>query len=285
MTNQWQRWKGIQKCYPFEEKRLLKWKPPYVVQPKYDGIRCRAIPIDNNKWLLLSSEENPIFSVPHLNNILERIFTDPLKREELDGELYCHGLSFEEITSITSRTVNLHPEHTKIQFHLFDLINNQPQINRILAIQELKDKSPWLVVAPFYLCNNLDEVLKAYDKVINQNFEGIIVRNIDAPYKRKRSTWVMKFKPKQSDEYEITGFQEEIDKEGIPKDSLGALVCKSGDGNVFNVGTGFTEEERKTLWEVRGILNGNSAIVKYQHITSGNKVPRFPVFVEIKWNS
>jgi DNA ligase-1 len=271
------------KCYPFEEKRLSKWKPPYIVQPKYDGVRCRALPIEGtSKFLLLSSEENPIFSVPHLNNIIERTFPDPLKRVELDGELYCHGMSFEQITSITSRTVNLHPDHTKIQFHLFDIITNQPQLARTLVIEEFRNLSPWIVVAPFYLCNNLDDILQAYDKIINQGYEGIIVRNIDGYYERKRSTKVMKFKPKQQDEYEIIGFQEEIDSGGTPKDTLGSLTCKSGDGNIFNVGTGFTTERRKQIWEARNIIIGETAIVKYQHISSANHVPRFPVFVEVK---
>jgi len=77
---------------------------------------------------------------------------------------------------------------------------------------------------------------------------------------------------------------EEISIEGAQKDTLGALICRSGDGNLFNVGTGFTDERRKELWEARNLLPGQKAIVKYQHITSGKKVPRFPVFVEIKWN-
>jgi hypothetical protein len=101
MSNEWQRWKGIMKCYPFEEKRLAKWSPPYIVQPKYDGVRCRAIPTQSG-YILLSSEENVIFSVPHLNQIFNALHLNC----ELDGELYCHGMSFEEIVSITSRTVS-----------------------------------------------------------------------------------------------------------------------------------------------------------------------------------
>ena len=58
MSN-WQRWTGIMKAYPFSEDRLAKWEPPYVVQPKYDGVRCRAVPLDNGSYLLLSSEEKP----------------------------------------------------------------------------------------------------------------------------------------------------------------------------------------------------------------------------------
>lgn len=281
--SEWQRWKNIMKCYPFEEKRLSKWRPPFIVQPKYDGIRCRALPLQTSipgqsNHLLLSSEENPLFSVPHLNLELDRLGITA----ELDGELYCHGMSFEQITSITSRTVNIHEEATKIKYYVFDIVNGEPQIKRALIIENLRGLSPLIEVAPFWLCENLDDVLKAYDEIIKQGYEGIIVRHPDALYERKRSMFVMKFKPKKEDEYEIIGFKEEYDKEGNPKDTLGALTCKSGDGGIFNVGTGFSDERRKQIWDGRDLIIGSTAVVKYQHISSANKVPRFPVFVEIK---
>lgn len=286
MTNNWQRWKGIMKAYPFEESRLAKWQPPFIVQPKYDGVRCRVIPVQNGRfdlptkgnYLLLSSEENLFFSVPHLNDIFNQLDL----KAELDGELYCHGMTFEHISSITSRTANLHPDSTHIQFHCFDIvIDNVPQMKRQLGIEKLRGRSPWLVIAPFYFCETLDEVTKAYDSYLAQGYEGIIVRNAYAPYERKRSTWVMKFKPKQEDTYEIVGFQEEVDKDGLPKGRLGAIVCASGDGNTFNVGTGFTSLNREYIWKHKDTLLGAKTVVKYQHITSGNKVPRFPVFVEV----
>jgi len=276
MSN-WQRWKNILKCYPFEEKRLNKWQPPYIVQPKYDGVRCRAININGN-YLLLSSEENIIFSVPHINQSLDKLHVNL----ELDGELYCHGMRFEEISSITSRTVNLHPNYKSIQFHIFDVVNKELQSNRLLTIEKLKNLDKNIIVSPFWICNNLSEIMRVYDKLINNNYEGIIVRHFQCPYERKRSTYIMKFKPKKKDSYKIVGFAEEFSNEGIPKNSLGSLVCSSGDGQTFNVGTGFTEEQRHKLWQERETLVGKTCVITYQHLTSGKRVPRFPVFVSIE---
>lgn len=280
MTSSWQRWKGIMKAYPFEEKRLMKWHPPYIVQPKYDGFRCRAVPlqtgIDSN-YLLLSSEENIFYSVPH---ILKEL-TNTRLRAELDGELYHHDMNFNELSSILSRTVNLHNNYNKIEFHIFDIINDQPQMKRLLLLENLRKISPSIKIAPFWLCETYDEVVRVYDKVIESGYEGIIVRHFQAPYQRKRSTLMMKFKPKKSDDYEIIGWKEEYSVEGVAKGRLGALVCRSGDGDVFSVGTGFSDDQRVQLWDIRESLLSSFARVQYQHLTAGRQVPRHSVFVEI----
>ena len=274
--NKWQRWKNIMKCYPFEEKRLAKWQPPYIVQPKYDGVRCRAVNVGGN-YLLLSSEENIIYSVPHINKALDNLQTNV----EFDGELYTHGMSFEQIVSITSRTVNRHPSFKSIEYHIFDIVSEKPQAERLRDLHNFANKSRFIQVAPFWICESLDDIMKVYDKLIKMSYEGIIVRHFQCPYERKRSTWIMKFKPKKTDEYKIVGYKEEVSVQGVPKGTLGALVCESGDGQVFNVGTGFTEEQRHLLWQERGTLVGKTCIIAYQHLTD-RKIPRFPVFVEVK---
>lgn len=283
--SQWQRWKGIMKAYPFEEKRLAKWQPPYIVQPKYDGFRCRAIPIETgiqkDSYIFLSSEENIFYSVPHLNEVFRRIGL----RAELDGELYNHQMylegGFDLILSVCSRTVNIHPRSQEIQFHLFDIVNSEPQMRRILLIDALRGLTPWIQVAPFWLCENLKDVLNAYDKIIELGYEGIIVRHFQGPYQKKRSTMVMKFKPKKDDHYKIVGWKEEYSNEGVAKGCLGALVCESGDGDTFSVGTGFSDDQRVSLWRIREELLGMYAHVQYQHLTAGRKVPRHSVFVEV----
>jgi DNA ligase-1 len=124
--------------------------------------------------------------------------------------------------------------------------------------------------------------MRAYDKIIELGYEGIIVRHNLAPYERKRSTLVMKFKPKKEDIYEILDFREEISIDGIPKGTLGALVCKGGEGDIFSVGTGFNSAMREMLWNTKDSLCGKSVRISYQHLTSGRRVPRFPVFVSIE---
>lgn len=280
--SEWQRWKNIMKCYPFEEKRLAKWRPPYIVQPKYDGWRCRAYPSSLNPgdYMLLSSEENVIFSVPHILAELKRLRLNA----ELDGELYCHGMSLEEINSIVSRTVNIHPNSGKMEFHVFDIVNRLSQMQRVILIENLRNLSSYIKVAPFWVCDTLDEVTNAYDSIIKEGYEGIIVRNCEGPYEIKRSTWLMKFKPKQKDQYTIVGYQEEVTKNGVPKKRLGSLELSSQEGERFSVSAGLNSTEREHLWSIRETLIGLEAIVSYQHLTD-RKVPKGSFDIEVLYGN
>lgn len=274
----------IMLAYPFEEKRLEKWFPPYIVQPKLDGERCRAVcggsDLDNYIWLLLSSEKNIINSVPHIEKAITEQIEEPI---ELDGELYIHGAPFEDIHSIVGRTVNISPDFEAMEYHIFDIVNSDPQYIRLMDLKKIKETlRPPLRIVDHEICETLDEVMRAYDKFLELGYEGIIVRHFEAPYVRKRSTSMMKFKPKKQDIYRVIGYKEEISIEGVPKNRLGALNCIALDGGEsFSVGSGLSDENRELMWRQKEELIGKMILVGYQHITTGHKVPRFPVFMKL----
>lgn len=269
---------GIMLAQPFEQKRLAKWNPPYIVQPKLDGERCRYVQYPGGS-LLLSSQENPFFSVPHIKEYLDSLNLNI----ELDGELYCHGMPFEEIVSRVSREVNIHEDHKEIKYYIFDVATGESQVARTLYLSKLKPilDSKVTRVVPSYIANSFEDIMMYYEQFLKQDYEGIIVRHCDYPYLRKRSTGMMKFKPKKTDEYEIVGYTQEVSINGEPKQSLGALICKGDDGTLFNVGTGFTKSDREFMWSQANYYPGKKVRVSYQHLTHGNGVPRFPVFVEV----
>lgn len=280
MSNKYQRWTGIMKAVPFSEKRLSKWQPPYICQPKFDGFRCRAIPIQTgpkgNEFILLSSEENIFYSVPHLNEA----FSSLGLKCELDGELYCHGMPLEAINSIASRTVNLHPNYKDLEFHIFDMVIEEPQMRRMVLIDSLRNLHPKLKISPFWLCEDLNEVKKIYDKIIKLDYEGIIVRHFQGAYQTKRSTYVMKFKPKRQDTYQIVGWKEEVSMDGVPKGRIGSLIMSSQAGDEFAISAGLDFDEKARLWEIRDKLTDKSAIIGYQHLTN-KKIPSGTFNVEV----
>jgi len=268
---------GIQLCYPFDEKRLEKWGYPVFVQPKLNGERCRA-EHNGNSWLLLSSTEELITSVSHITDALN-LSSIPYTTE-LDGELYRHGLGFEEIHSRVSRTVNLHPKAWEIQYHVFDLVDElEEQFYRFRQLRKLwPGDGKNLQLVTWAVANNFEEVITFFETYVQQGYEGIIVRHPMAPYIRRRSTSMMKFKPKKRDVYQVVGKVEEYDKEGRPKGTLGALVCIS-DGEIFNVGSGFTQKQRKELWHQDAA--DKLVVVEYQNTSAGRGVPVFGVFLKL----
>ena len=146
---------GVMLAYPFEEKRLAKWEPPYFVQPKLDGERCRII-VQNGVVLMLSSTEEIITSCPHIaQRALEK-----LPAGEYDGELYRHGWSFEEIHSVVSRRVNLHPDHEQIQFHCFDLIENAQQLVRLSYLCGMSTWDDLLIFIGTIMAIDLPAIMK-----------------------------------------------------------------------------------------------------------------------------
>lgn len=270
---------GIMLCQPFEEKRLEKWNPPYLLQPKLDGERCRAL-ISSSGVLLISSEKNLITSVPHIQEAISNLNLP--EGTELDGELYIHNLPFEEIHSIVSRKVSLHPEASKMGYHIFDIIPvNNPALlqgDRYVLLGSLK-LTPPLYKVKAEIVDSLESIFREYDNFLSLGYEGIILRNIFYSYERKRSTGIMKFKPKKLDHYEIIELEEAISQNGVPKQLLGAFVCRGSDGTAFKVGAGkLDHEERRRIWDNREDYIHKLCEVQYQNLTSEG-IPRFGLCV------
>ena len=217
--------------------------------------------------------------MPHITEALNKLDLNP--RLELDGELYYHGLPFEEIHSRISRTVNPHPDAEEIQLHLFDLVDEkEEQFFRFRQLRKLPIKGPSLQLLEWSVANDFSELWAYYMAYVERGYEGIIVRHPMAFYLRRRSTYMMKFKPKQLDTYQVIGKEEEVDKYGNPKGTLGALICSAPDTKEeFRVGSGFSQEQRRTLWHED--LTGFLVQVQYQNTTPGKGVPRFPVFYNL----
>lgn len=135
-------------------------------------------------------------------------------------------------------------------------------------------------------------------------YEGTMVRDPNGRYKFGRSTLkegiLLKIKAFADEEAQVIGVVEQMhngneatrDALGNVKRSsakagkvgngkLGALVCVTADGVEFEIGTGFTDEQRKDWWSPTWALN---RVVKFKHQPppGGRKpgeAPRFPVFL------
>ncbi len=265
---------GIMLCYPFSLKRLEKWGSKAFIQYKLNGERCRAI-IKHDQVSLYSSEGNIFQFLPHINRAIERLTLGDI---ELDGELYSHGMALQEIHGIVSRKVNPHIEAERIEYHIFDIVDDSlPQMDRFAMLLTINQRIRKLglqeelkVVMPDIVMDERD-IYNFLERAVNDGYEGFVIRKYDNFYERKRSTSLMKFKPTREDIYSIVGYEEEVSILGKPKGSLGSIVCLGDDNTVFSVGTGFSRDDRRELWKNRESLVGKYLKVKYQYLTIDKK--------------
>lgn len=294
---------NIMLCQPFEERRLQKWNvPEVIVQPKLDGERARAYwDHEREGWVLMSSEGNEFKHVPHIN--AELLELNIPKSFHLDGELYIHNSTFNEIHSIASRKVNRHHDADAIEYHVFDLITHAPMGQRTSMLWEALDFGSCIKLVPTHTCDPTAEaILDHMQSYVTWGYEGIIVRHPGAFYEVRRSPYIMKFKPGKTDIYPICGYSIEVSIEGVEKDSsVGRLIACSVDdplpwlgeypakkklpAGYFGIGSGTGEDNiegfsrigRRDLWSQRDTLQGKFVEVYYQALTPAH-VPRFPVF-------
>ena len=259
-------------CYPYSKERFATWAAG-IIQPKYDGDRARMI-IESGKANLYSSSLRLITSVPHLNKELTECYS---QREglEIDAELYCHEMKHPEISGIIRTTKNIPPNYDKIKFYALDLPKaDVNQVSRSLRLKALIQESSNVVLVPSYSVNKAEEISQYLKTFCDQGYEGFVLKNAASMYETKRSVNWLKYKPRKTDSYMVVGFEEEVDKYGEPKGTLGALILASPKG-TFNVGTGFDAAQRNNIWQYKNEFLGTMFVISYQEL-SKDGIPREP---------
>jgi DNA ligase-1 len=189
-----------------EDKRDLKF--PMLSSYKLDGIRCifkdgqmlsRSLKQIPNKQLQEKFEYLKQYS--KLNNVI------------LDGELYSHNLTFQQITSLVM-TQDFEDEETikklkkrddlyltqffntrfefynPLQFHCFDILFTENILDfsaRVGQYTRMQEGTDFIAVKQKTL-NNTYELDAEFQEALRLNYEGLILRNPNKLYKFGRST-------------------------------------------------------------------------------------------------
>lgn len=250
---------------------------PAFVQPKLDGIRCIAI-VKGGKCTLWTRTRKPITSMPHIVAQLEKLAVDVT----LDGELYNHALksNFERIVSMV-RQDKPDPGHTDVQYHVYDLVNEDSFDKRSTKLRYLKESwfDGFLVKVDTHQVENEAEALTHFDQWRAEGYEGAMLRNAKGLYVNKRSYDLQKVKTFDDAEFEIIGVDE---GRGKLQGHVGAFVCKMSDGKQFLAKMSGDTGKLKEYFLNPSSCVGKQLTVKYQGLTGANGVPRFPVGVAIR---
>lgn len=273
-------------------------KFPVYVTPKLDGIRC--LKIDGN---IVSRTFKPI-----RNAELAAAVKDLLP-DGSDGELIMGG-TFQNTTSMVMSADKM-IGNEKAYFYWFDYViddNKKTYLERIDDMKKFVEDHPEILTAsPVKIVplvpteiNTIEELLQYETEVLEQGFEGVMLRTAHGPYKFGRSTLkegsLVKMKKFDDDEAIVIGFNEltkninektkdefgyakrSSHKDGkIDQDTLGSFIVDWRE-TEFSIGSGFTMEQRKEFWDQRNNLIGK--LVKFKYFATGMKdAPRFPTFL------
>lgn len=261
---------------------------PVRVEPKLDGLRCVAVK-HNGEVTMFTRNGTVLETLPKIKSLLE---ASPWDEFVLDGEVM--GADWNESASVVMSHKKGKDDSNMI-FHVFDALHfsdwrDQDSYldleDRVELVKELVDKvgSQSVVQVPGRLASNEKELLEAYVTDTDAGYEGIMVKDLVAPYLFKRSSNIRKMKPVATYEGIIVGHYE--GRRGSKREGLwGGFEVVLPNGIVTKVAGGFTDKMKAEInvdpssWIGRIIeMEGQPDPQTGDGLTKDGKV-RFPVYI------
>lgn len=296
-------------------KPLLAWKPekdqvlevelaklkvwPRLVSRKLDGIRAT---MQEGRLRSRTLKDIP-------NDAIQAKFKG--LPDGLDGELIYGPPNAPDVFNKTTSAVmgNKPVNHTMaedVNYYLFDFYEDNRFDERYRALKgtiRMFADDYHIVLVEHFLVQNLEDVLRFEEKwVVNEGYEGVMLRSLEGRYKEGRSTfndgYLLKVKRFTDAEAVIIGSYEmmhndnvaEVNELGRTKRAsnqenlraagvLGGFNVKDAETGVeFSVGSGFNAEQKTNFWADRDNLLGRVIKYKSLHVGAIDK-PRHPIFL------
>jgi DNA ligase 1 len=272
---------------------------PLYASYKFDGIRCYTgdlVPPPGDLCVPLTRSLKIVPNM-HIRNKLAKL------PPGFDGEIMC-GAFHNCQSSVMSRQ-----GMPDFKYHVFDYCPDDgwaktPYTTRLVRLYEmvtlLRKEFDWLVFTKQETIHNMQE-LEAYEvQALESGHEGLILREPNGPYKHGRSTfiegyllkvkrfedreatvvgYVPRYRNNNAPEINALGYQERSTHKAnmVEDEALGALIVKDEKYGEFQIGSGFTEADRLSLWMDRETLIGKIACYKFQPYGTKD-LPRTPIF-------
>ena len=277
-------------------KKKLNGKKSLEV--KLDGVRAVTVIYPSGKIDMFSRNGKELNNFNHIKDEISKTFNISSIKEALvlDGEIVSDD--FQTLMKQIHRKKSSQNKDAKL--FLFDLLpleyfkKGLYEKSYISRIEELKKIHERFFVQS-QIINIIDSVNVDLDtekgeiefKNFNKNsiingYEGIMIKDPESFYECKRSTTWLKSKPFIEISLEVKDYEEGT---GRNKGKLGAIIAEGIDGDKnfkTNVGSGFTDLQRKEFWEDKDKLIGQIIEIRADSISKSqdgeNWSLRFPRF-------
>lgn len=258
------------------------YRPGMLVQPKLNGVR--AMYMDGQ---LVSRghglEAGKVWAEGRMRHILDAL--KDVKGVILDGELYCHGMSLQQINSRASvNATEPHEDEKALTYCVFDYVSRTPAVKRQVALVHLFSRfmagRTSIQLVTTYRTKSKSDGLAHFERAKRAGFEGLMYRHPDKPYaivgehprKDNRVDWLLKRKDWLDDEATIVRLNEGKNRfEG----TLGSFTLL-WNGVEFDAGSGMSDPERHQYWALGDKMLGQWVKFQYE-MTSDDGKPLKPV--------
>lgn len=229
----------------------------YACEPKIDGVRvivevCR----ETLAVVFKTRNGNPLPAIAHLGEwfaqaaVIHSVYT-------FDCEAVSGTDFFDGVGSIRSQ----HRDDSA-RLWLLDLpdhVGTYAERREVMSRFVLPVGTITLVPSFFNLSPN-----DAFRRFVSQGFEGAMIKDTSSPYTQgKRSNAWLKVKAVDSEDCPIVSVHE---GKGRLAGTMGYVVVEHGN-RLVRVGGGFTDEQRRQIWENRDTVIGSWLEVSFQNMT------------------
>ena len=280
-------------------KHEKKMKGKKQIEVKLDGVRVLAV-CRGGKVELFSRNGKQFHNFPHIIREIENVLScTPAPYDcVLDGEVM--SADFQDLMKQLQRKDG--KKATDAVLHLFDFIPledflqggwDKPQTYRSNLVKywvlenndilEHVQACEWEDV-DLDTPEGQERFVELNKAAVDGGYEGVMIKDIDAPYECKRTHAWLKAKPFIEVTLEVVDVEEGT---GRNEGRLGAVVCSGVDDGKdirVNVGSGFTDDNRSSFWSSRDALVGQlvevraDAVTQNQDGTYSLRFPRFKTF-------
>lgn len=272
--------------------KLEQEKPRILVTQKLDGMRCTTIKL-GDKINLMSRSGQLMTGFVEIEHELRE-----LPDGVYDGEILA-DLSIDNSLDLFASTVSAaRTKDTKkknMTYNVFDYVKRVEEFVTGMFSESCAQRKQNLEnILKKAHCNyikyvevlydgeyNSDIIDKLLNKALSLQQEGIMLNIADAPYQKKRTTDILKVKKMNTVDLFVTNV---FEGKGKYKGTLGGVVVEY-KGQPVGVGSGFSDIQRKMIWEHPESIVGKLIEVQYFEESkdkNGKPSLRFPVFKKIR---
>lgn len=274
----------------------------WLLSYKLDGLRCIALrqssddAYDKGLWRLYSRKGKEFLTVDHLKPQLEELYLK-YNWSFFDGELYKHGLLFEDIQglvmSFTKGQADEIEYHCFVAGHAGDFLAGKSPNKMAPLGDEGEDYNSDIRFTSLGIISNT-EIYERLEEAFAKGYEGIMLRDPNNLYDYKRSNCLIKLKQGKNDSSSETVVSDcrvvgvEVDKFPVIEDGqmfyeelVVRLLVLQKDGLLCKVGSGFDLNFRRFYKEHPEEIADRGVEIEHQGWGKNGRM-RFPRLKRIR---